>query len=154
MILCKRWLLIGMVALLVSGCGSLLCGRESFKTGNGVWEMDILSVLEREIALGGNGDYLTLADRRQLPVGHPMRIPLVFADKVTVTVERGPKLEILKRGEVSRDVLFEVLERADRAELYDGRLTLEYERDGHHVKEVYRITKALINASQPDSCAE
>ncbi|RME24286.1 MAG: hypothetical protein D6800_08895 [Candidatus Zixiibacteriota bacterium] len=81
-----------------------------------------------------------------MPPDDRRRAPFILADRGVVTIDRG------KRGKVIKGV--EARERygADRVELYDGRVTLEYVRDGHKVREVYRLSRAEINASEPLSC--
>jgi len=147
----RSWVLL--ILAVVNGCGPVLCGREDFKTKDGSWHFSIedsyANVVTEHPLVAGRRIGLTLDELRNLASGDPRRVPFIFANEGTLTIERGTRLDVITDyDEITK------LGANDRVETYDGRLTLEYVRDGNYIKEVYRITKALISASQPDSCAE
>jgi len=138
--------IILLLVVTINSCGPVFCGRDAFKTENGAWKFAV-----RDGGFGARiGEQpLTIEEIRQLPAGDPRRIPFLFAEAVTLEIQRGSRLGVITDyDEITK------LGANDRVELYDGRLTLEYVRDGHRIQEVYRITKALISAVEPASCAE
>ncbi|RMF14442.1 MAG: hypothetical protein D6761_09505 [Candidatus Dadabacteria bacterium] len=137
-----------------AGCGPVLCNQHDYRVADKNFGIDLsdAEVVLTEPSKGNappESHYMTVETARDVTAVIE-RIPFLFADTITIAVQKGKKARVYDASEAPPE--FFATERVITYE--DGRITIEYVVDGHRVQEIFRVRASEINSWEPDSCAE
>ncbi|RMF18089.1 MAG: hypothetical protein D6761_03315 [Candidatus Dadabacteria bacterium] len=130
----------------------MLCGQEDFRVPNGEIKAALAdAAVARSVTTRGADvpqPEVMSVDAARETTDAPSQISFLLADKITIQVDKGREARDDENPALPTEILG-----ADRTITYqDGRVTIEYVVDGHHVQEVFQIRASEIYALEPDSC--